>query len=280
MDPQSGRWGAPHGIGQQHKGEDVLLAEWAPALRDGIRRASQNRLGDALADREIRIAFYGDLFRPPGRPLNVGDPWLAPEDMTNFERELLVTWWQDAATSDRAVISSDAQTLTPRSVQAALRALSNSRFFAGIAERGLLFDLRQVSHYFSDPAVRRDAQDRVAAAVGEDEVRVLIGHSLGSVVAYEALCAHPEWPVRALVTLGSPLGIKNLIFDRLQPSGGCWPGPVRAWTNVADAGDVVALVKDLRSHPGHDHSRGQHRARHGVAHAEDAGDRGRLSRPS
>jgi hypothetical protein len=75
------------------------------------------------------------------------------------------------------------------------------------------------------------------------------------VVAYEALCAHPEWPVRALVTLGSPLGIRNLIFDRLVPapaarvSGGvqgAWPGGVRSWVNVADAGDVVALLKDLR----------------------------------
>jgi pimeloyl-ACP methyl ester carboxylesterase len=82
----------------------------------------------------------------------------------------------------------------------------------------------------------------------------MVGHSLGSVVAYEALCAHPEWPVRALVTLGSPLGIRNLIFDRLVPAPaegpggprGGWPGAVRSWVNVADAGDVVALVKDLR----------------------------------
>jgi pimeloyl-ACP methyl ester carboxylesterase len=29
------------------------------------------------------------------------------------------------------------------------------------------------------------------------DTAVLIGHSLGSVVAYEALCAHPEWSVRA-----------------------------------------------------------------------------------
>ena len=57
------------------------------------------------------------------------------------------------------------------------------------------------------------------------------------------------------MTLGSPLGIRNLIFDRLIPapaavnSGGmrgAWPGGVESWVNVADAGDVVALVKDLR----------------------------------
>jgi hypothetical protein len=45
------------------------------------------------------------------------------------------------------------------------------------------------------------------------------------------------------------LGIKNLIFDRLRPAPvdgqGAWPGGVRRWVNVADSGDVVALVKDL-----------------------------------
>jgi hypothetical protein len=57
--------------------------------------------------------------------------------------------------------------------------------------------------------------------------------------------------VRALVTLGSPLGIPNVVFDRLRPAPlggrGKWPGgPDLVWTNIADEGDVVALVKDLR----------------------------------
>ena len=151
----------------------------------------------------------------------------------------------------------------PQSVQAGLRALSGLAFFAGVAERALLLDLRQVSRYLSDQQVRQAVQGRVAAAVGDDEVRVLVGHSLGAVVAYEALCAHPQWPVRALVTLGAPLGMRNLIFERLLPpptrtaDGACgligrWPGPVQTWTNVADAGDVVALVKDLRPQFGPD----------------------------
>jgi pimeloyl-ACP methyl ester carboxylesterase len=135
-----------------------------------------------------------------------------------------------------------------------LRALSGSAFFAGLADRVMLFDLQQVRRYMTDPDLRRAVQDRFGAEVGED-TRVVVGHSLGSVVAYEALCAHPRWPVRALVTLGSPLGIRNLIFDRLVPAPvardqgglrGAWPGGAQSWVNVADAGDVVALVKDLR----------------------------------
>lgn len=244
-----------HGVGQQLKGEDALAGEWTLALRDGMRRSgcAEARLPTT---EEIRCVFYGDLFRPAGRRLAVGDPWLTAADATEFDQELLAAWWRGAADFDLRVVHPDSRTLarTPGGVQAALRALSGSAFFAGLAERVMLFDLQQVRRYMTDPEVRRAVQDKVAAEVGED-TRVLVGHSLGSVVAYEALCANPGWPVRALVTLGSPLGIRNLIFDRLVPaptardSGdlvGAWPGVARSWVNVADAGDVVALVKDLR----------------------------------
>lgn len=244
-----------HGVGQQLKGEDSLARDWVPALRDGMRRSGCTE-AQLPKDGEIRCMFYGDLFRPAGRRLDAGDPWLTAADATEFDQELLAAWWRGAAESDSRVIHPDARTLarTPGSVQAALRALSGSAFFAGLAERAMLFDLQQVRRYMTDPEVRRATQDLVAAEVGVD-TQVVVGHSLGSVVAYEALCAHPEWPVQALVTLGSPLGIRNLIFDRLLPppapasSGnlpGAWPGAAESWVNVADAGDVVALVKDLR----------------------------------
>lgn len=242
-----------HGIGQQRETAETLHPVWAPALCGGVRLAD----GD-LAEAEVRCAAYGDLFRPPGRHLAAGDPPIRAEDLDSFERDLLAQWWDEAARTDPAVLGPDARTLarTPDGVQDALRALAGSRFFAALADRALLGDLRQVSDYLHEPKIRRKARERVSAAVGDD-TRVLVGHSLGSVVAYEALAANPEWPVRMLVTLGSPLGIPNLIFDRLEPaprpaaaakSGprGHWPGPGRTWANVADQGDVVALVKDLR----------------------------------
>ncbi|MFD8967973.1 hypothetical protein ACFV0C_23770 [Streptomyces sp. NPDC059568] len=46
---------------------------------------------------------------------------------------------------------------------------------------------------------------------------VIVAHSLGSVIAYEALCAHPDWPDLTLVTLGSPLAVRGVVFDRLAP---------------------------------------------------------------
>jgi len=241
-----------HGVAQQRKGPQSLHTEWFPALADGCWLA-----GTKLDPTDVECVFYGGLFRPPGRALGPGDPIIRLEDLDEVEVALLQAWWTEAARVDGAVVPLDTETLaaTPRSVQRARRALSGSRFFAGLAERALLSDLRQVRRYFREPEIRQAAQAIVAGALTPD-VRVVVGHSLGSVVAYEALCAQTAHSVDMLVTLGSPLGIRNLIFDRLQPQPqpdgldglrGTWPTGVQSWVNIADAGDVVALEKDLRS---------------------------------
>ncbi|MFI7355377.1 hypothetical protein ACIBTP_15660 [Streptomyces avidinii] len=244
-----------HGMGQQVQGEDRLRAAWWPAMSDGLRRAEAPGL---VSESDVAMSFFGDLFRPAGRMLSAGDlPWTARDVEDPLERELLAGWWRAAAEADPGVVPPDAaDTLasTPRSVQAALRALSGSRFFANVALRAMVADLKQVRAYLTDDKVREQVRSRVAETIGAD-TRVVVAHSLGSVVAYEALCALPEHGVRALVTVGSPLGIRHLVFDRLRPAPaatgkqpqGLWPGGRDlVWTNLAAAGDVVALVKDLR----------------------------------
>src|SRR3954447_11147269 len=161
-----------HGIAQQSRGEDQLAAEWEPALRDGLRRAGNpGRALDLLGPGAVRHAFYGDLFRAPGRPLGRDDePWLTPDDATPEDAELLAAWWREAAAVDPAVSDPQARTLarTPHSVQAALFALSRSRFFAGLADRALLHAAAQVRRYFTDGVLRAAARRRVEAAVDAD----------------------------------------------------------------------------------------------------------------
>jgi hypothetical protein len=238
-----------HGIGQQLRGPDSLAAVWVPALRDGMTAAGV----PPVAAGDVCMTFYGDLYRPAGKAAGTGWPPLSAADVeSDWERMLLELWWREAADVDPAVPAPEAGTKarTPRAVQRALDALSQSAFFAGLAERAMIGTLKQVASYFADDALRSAVGARVAAAVSGD-TRVIVAHSLGTVVAYEAVCAHPEWGVATLVTLGSPLGIRNLVFDRLRPvpdpdGTGRWPGGVRRWANIADRGDVVALVKSLR----------------------------------
>jgi hypothetical protein len=234
-----------HGIGQQVKGPSMLLADLYPALCDGLALA-----GYMVAPDEVSVAFYGDIFRRPGQR-DLGTPELDASDVTDpLDYALLMALWKEAGRAEPTVPGphDPARVRTPFPVQQALDALSHSKFFADIGERLLILSLRQVRRYLSEPTVRTAAQARVASCVTTN-TRVIVAHSLGSVVAYETLCTHPEWAKITLVTLGSPLGIRNLIFDRLQPAPtagkGYWPPPVTQWTNIADRGDVVALVKQL-----------------------------------
>ncbi|WP_370964750.1 hypothetical protein [Amycolatopsis sp. cg9] len=245
-----GRIVCVHGIGQQGAGGQLLLRDWAPALLGGLTRAGDG--GAATAD-DVVMGFYGNLFRPAGELLAVGDPMFTADDVEpGLEEDLLLAWWREAARVDPKVAPPEADTLVrvPGSVQAALRQLSRSRFFGGVALRALVFDLKQVRRYLQDQQLREAARAVVGKLITE-RTRVVVAHSLGSVVAYETLAGMPGHAVRALVTLGSPLGIGNLIFNRLTPAPrdgvGAWPGSEDLeWTNVADRGDVVALEKDLR----------------------------------
>ncbi|WP_199755240.1 hypothetical protein [Amycolatopsis sp. WAC 04197] len=197
-----------HGIGQQVAGEQTLLRDWTPAILDGLTRAGH--AGAATAD-DVVMGFYGDLFRPVGERLAVGDPMFTVDDVAlGLEEDLLLAWWREAARVDPKVAPPDADTLlrAPGSVQAALRQLSRSRFFGGLALRAMVSDLKQVRLYLQDQQLREAARAAVGKLITE-ETRVVLAHSLGSVVAYELLAAMPGHSVRALVTLGSPLASRS-----------------------------------------------------------------------
>ena len=89
-----------------------------------------------------------------------------------------------------------------------------------------------------------------AAFIEPPTPRVIVAHSLGSVIAYDVLSepALAGLQVALLVTLGSPLGIGN-IQSKLRDSAGR-PNPVptqlSAWDNFADRFDPVALDATLR----------------------------------
>lgn len=227
------------------RGPEVLRAAWAPALRDGVALSG----AEPPDETDLEMVFYGDLFQSRGGKA-LGRPAYTASDVEDgFERELLDAWWREASITDDAVPGPEAVTKlrAPMTVQRALNALSQSRFFAGLTERLIIGFIKQVHAYLHDDWIRERIQTRVEQVV-DSGTAVLVGHSLGSVVAYEAACAHSGRGL-SLITLGSPLGIRNIVFDHLRPrpenGRGHFPAGAAAWCNIADTGDVVALVKQL-----------------------------------
>jgi hypothetical protein len=239
-----------HGIAQQNKGPETLVSEWEPALRDGVLAA-----GGAIPKGSLSCAFYGSLFRQKGSVRAAGEEHFQARDVTKDEAQLLEALLAEAARAEPERIPPAGATLrasTPNAIQAGLRLLAQSRFFVGIAEKAMIGDLKQVRRYIREPDIRDAAQAAVDAVVTAD-TRVIVGHSLGSVVAYEALHRYadtPRWAnVAHFITLGSPLGIPTLIFDELSPEPahgkGFSPKRVSQWSNISDDGDIVALIKKL-----------------------------------
>lgn len=155
--------------------------------------------------------------------------------------------------------------LKPRIVREALQFLAEK---TGTSEFVIQQFLRDVAYYLEDDRMRAAVQKVVADAIGRAVADghhdlVVIGHSLGSIVAYD-LCSDfaASIRVRLLVTAGSPLGYpivrRNLrggaegVDDRpvpavLDPIPGT-PGRDRVWwLNAFDVLDVVALVHPLAS---------------------------------
>ncbi|MGW0771852.1 hypothetical protein [Streptomyces sp. NPDC002676] len=238
-----------HGMAQQFSSSYELESSWFNALRGGLDVAGWDIVAEALADKDLRVAFFADLFRPTGA-MPVGEPAYGPDDIRpGLDRDLLTVLYGAALEREPDLAPPEGAMRLDRAATAfMLRQLLRSRTFAGVAERAFIGNLRQVSDYLTDPATKGAVLRRLGKRVGND-TRVLIGHSLGSVIAYEYLYRSRPASIRLLLTLGSPLGMPHLIFDRLSPAPvnglGPWPGDVPTWVNVADHDDIVALRPEL-----------------------------------
>jgi hypothetical protein len=238
-----------HGIAQQYQSGPELTRRWCDAIRGGLEAAGFRARADNLHERDVRVAYFGDLFRPTGG-MAVGDPPFTATDVkTGPERDLLTRLYELGMIQDPLSGPPDGAMGSGRAaVQVMLKRLLRFPTFAGVAQRGFIGNLKQVTAFLDKPVDKERALQRVADELGP-ETKVVIGHSLGSVVAYEYLARYAPSQVELLVTLGSPLGIPNLIFERLTPAPtggvGAWPGRATRWVNIADVDDIVAMHKQL-----------------------------------
>ncbi|GAA3247727.1 hypothetical protein ACFO1B_38870 [Dactylosporangium siamense] len=216
-----------HGVGNHQPGVDpdqaaATIAGWWTAA-----------LGDIPA--KTVMAYYAHRLRP-SRVAQGGadepDSELEP-DIYAWAREL---GWPDRTPQGmvtapiRAVVSWVATTY---GLDQRLTQMFVERFF------------RELHRYFTD-AERRDAiVTGVADLVDQHQPRVVVAHSLGSVVAYEALWRRDGHPIDLFITIGSPLAMPSVVHDRLvvRDGGHRRPPRVRRWLNIADPGDVVAIPR-------------------------------------
>jgi hypothetical protein len=88
------------GIAQQYRSGPELTRRWLDALRGGLEMAGFRAMADGLAETDVRVAFFGDLFRPQGALTGGEPPYTAADVGLGLEKDLLMRWYEAAVEQD------------------------------------------------------------------------------------------------------------------------------------------------------------------------------------
>ncbi len=235
-----------HGRSQQGRDPDEIKEEWLSTLALGLGEQRASRLKDV----DVRLPYYGDILESfsqqmdealPPDILMRGEEPVKDEKFTEFEREIVFGLKDRLGLRDEQIDAQIRETARDRGplnwewVQAIMRAADK---LPGISAGSIERHTRDVYMYLTRSKVRLAINEIVDKLIPETSA-VVVGHSLGSVVAYDVLRTAPSVKkVPLFVTVGSPLGVGPISRVLLPHT---FPLNVEHWFNASDDRDVVAL---------------------------------------
>jgi hypothetical protein len=244
-----------HGVGNYVPGQSAEAvaarrsADWAASVAAG--------LGTPPGSLDLTVAYYAPFLHSGGSTAQAAavDPDRALGTL-DPETEALARCWIEALDLPDVTVQGRLAVPLRHAVTAAADRFSLN---ARLTKLFVAVCFPEVARYLAadDAPARAQARDLVAATIADRRARVVIAHSLGTVVAYEALHAHPDLEVDLLVTLGSPLALPGAVFNRLLPRPGAGTGQcppsVKRWVNISDDGDPIAILRPFKTYfPGVD----------------------------
>jgi hypothetical protein len=233
-----------HGRSQQDLDPIPLRHEWEASLEQGWRSAGLAR----PAGLEVAFPYFGDrldrLVQEYNSPLliNVLSRGEVPDHELEFRAQLLSELAALNGISEAEIERQAAVPVTQKGVlnwewvHAILKSFDGKPIGSRVVDRFT----RDVYLYSTIPGIR-DEVDSIVRSDIEGGRAVVIGHSLGSVVAYNVLRkAGAGTQVPLYATVGSPLGLQtvNSFIERPLKMPAC----TSQWFNAFDPRDVVALV--------------------------------------
>lgn len=245
-----------HGRSQEDKNPAVLRHKWVSSLYSGAEAVG---LDLPISEDDIIFPYFGDalldLTAPEHPEHHEHDGDVAPviRAREHFEdpefRCRVLNECFDAAGIDYDRIWELAEPevrkagpLSREWVQVGLGLLD--RFVPSVSAFSLNLAAADVSLYLQDMAIQDYIESGISSAIADldpAEELVVIGHSLGSIIAYRILAVGgvlSSRSIRSFVTLGSPLGI-TAVRTALHPIA--HPPNVGDWFNAFDDRDAVAL---------------------------------------
>ena len=218
------------------RADDVTVIDFA----DLFTRPAAEPPSRSMDSMESRSAESQEV--EPADSAQGGRDEVAEEELAG---ELLRAWLTAAARIDRFEAGTMAalgdEATGPAQLSAAL---GESAYFRGSPELAGT-EARALSRYLTDLKLRHEARARTQGAILPD-TRVVVGHGLGALIAYEALCALGDSASVTFVSLGAALCGPEQVFARLEPAPrneqGHWPAAVRRWFNVVAHSDPTAMI--------------------------------------
>lgn len=245
-----------HGRSQESKDADALKKEWVDAFREGL---AKSQLDLPIDEADIRFPYYGDTLYDlvKDRPEDEVAKVIVRGDGTDDEQQKFVRAVLQEVKEAAHITDAQLEEITDREIvergplnwewlQGVLRAID--RYVPGGSGASIAIATNDVYQYLKNPVIQSIVDEGVRSAFTPGVETVVVGHSLGTVVAYNLLKREGEsegWVIPAYVTLGSPLAVTE-IKKSLRPIK--HPPCVGKWFNAMDERDVVALYPLTRKH--------------------------------
>lgn len=218
-----------HGMRHERFSRREIEQAWFDAFRGALEPARPlPGRREALSELELELVFWGDLFAEPEPEYPLQGLGESVEDLVyKLVRESILLVDRFTEYDPFARPSSVVARIIDRQVRQTAMYMANLptlRLEDGA--ESTVYD--QIQHRFRQALERRPD--------------IVIGHSLGSVIAYEGLCQSPH-KVSTLLTVGSPIGVRKLIYDRLRPAEAeprSAPN-VGDWINVSNLADAMVV---------------------------------------
>lgn len=243
-----------HGLGNKPS-KEVLEDWWRKAMLEGL-----DKLYTPYELPRFEMVYWADILY--GKPL---DETVEDEDDPNFLDEKYIPGSNDFVPEDHSVRQKILDFLEDQLDSLFLNDDLTINY-AGISDVFIHRYFKDLELYYAEECMdendihckaRQLIRNRLAEVLNKykDDDIILIGHSMGSIIAYDVLTfLMPKINIHTFITIGSPLGFpvvqgkiaaewntKKLVPAKLKAPAGI----KKHWYNFADLKDKVALIYDL-----------------------------------
>jgi hypothetical protein len=238
-----------HGRSYAHPDAAALKTQWLETLAEGLAKSG---LTLPIADSDVRMPYYGATLAQvlessdaPTSAAPIVERAVADETRQTFFAEVLdelrsregIDMARLEAIGGPAVL--ERGPLSAAWLEGILAAIDASVPGTNAARIAQAVDDEYC--YLHETAFRQAINDDVRRAIALGRPTVVVGHSLGALIAYQLLCDDPranQWVIPLFVTLGAPLGLSAI---RKRLNSVAHPPCVGHWLNAIDPRDTVAL---------------------------------------